>query len=222
MVPSITPIRIVIADDHPIVRKGLRDLLESREGFSVTGEAADGLEAIRLVEQLKPEVLLLDLMMPGLSGLEALRKIRRRSPSTRVIVFSMYGSEPYVLEALKGGATGFVLKDSAPADILTAIHEVCAGRHYLSPSLSEYAIEVYLAKSTESTSDPYETLTAREREVLYLAAEGRSTQETADRLFISPRTVETHRTHLMRKLGLHSQADLIHYAARRGLIDLKE
>jgi two-component system response regulator NreC len=214
--------RIALADDHPVVRHGLRAVLAAEPDFSLVGEAGDGLEATELVERLKPNVLIVDLMMPGLNGLEVTRQVCRRSPETRVIVLSIHANEAYVMEALKKGAAGYVLKDSSASDLVQAIREVAAGRRYLSRQLSEGAIEAYVQKAEATTLDIYETLTAREREVLQLAAEGRSSSEIAERLAISPRTAETHRANLMRKLGLHTQTDLIRYAFRRGIIPIED
>jgi two-component system response regulator NreC len=211
---------IVLADDHHVVRQGLRRLLEAEPDFRIVGEAGDGLETVQLVERLQPEVLVLDLMMPSLNGLEVTRQVGQRSPQTRVIVLSMHSSEAYVLEALRHGAAGYVLKASSAADLIKAVREVTAGRHYLSPPLSQHAIEAYIQKAKDATLDKYETLTTREREVLHLAAEGYSNPEVAERLSISPYTAMTHRANLMRKLGLHSQTDLVRYALQRGIIPM--
>jgi len=213
-------ITIVLADDHHVVRQGLRALLEGESEFSVVGEASEGLEVIKLVERLKPTILLLDLMMPGLNGLEVTRQVRQRWPETRVLILSMHANEAYVLEALRSGAAGYVLKDASAADLIQAVHEVAAGRRYLSPPLSERAIEAYVQRAEVASADDYETLSTREREVLQLAAEGRTNAEIAARLFISPRTVETHRANLMRKLGLHNQTELVRYAIQRGIIPM--
>ncbi|HEV3163169.1 MAG TPA: response regulator transcription factor [Isosphaeraceae bacterium] len=212
---------ILLADDHHVVRQGLRALLEAEPGFSIAGEAADGLQAADLVERLKPDVLVVDLMMPGLNGLEVTRQVSKRSPQTRVILLSMHANEGYVLEALRHGATAYVLKDCTAAELVRAVHEVICGRRYLSPPLSERAIESYLLKAEETPLDIYNTLTGREREVLQLAAEGHSNAEISARLFISPRTVEIHRANLMRKLGLRNQTDLIRFALRRGIVPLE-
>ncbi len=212
---------VLIADDHAIVRQGLRALIEADKDFQLVGEAADGLEAVRLVESLKPNLLIVDLMMPGLNGLEVARQTKEISPVTRIVVLSMYSDEAYVLEALRKGATGYVLKDAQSTDLLKALHAVAGGQHYLSPPLSERAIEVYARKAGSATLDLFETLTKREREVLQLAAEGLSQNEIAARLSISPRTSETHRANLMRKLGLQNQTDLVRFAIRRGIVPLE-
>ena len=212
---------IVLADDHRIVREGFKALLASESDFSIVGETGNGLEAIRLVEQVKPDVLVLDLMMPGLNGLEVTRQIKQHGLDTRIIVLSMHANEAYVLEALRNGASAYILKDSSSADLVLAVREVVAGRRYLSPPLSEPAIEAYVQKAKNAeTRDIYETLTAREREVLQLSAEGFTSSEIAARLFISPRTVETHRANVMHKLSLRSQTDLIRYALQRGILPL--
>jgi DNA-binding NarL/FixJ family response regulator len=214
-------VTIILADDHHIMRQGLRMLLEAEEDFRVVAEAGDGREATRLAERFTPDILIVDVMMPGLNGLEVTRQVGKRSPHTRVIMLSMYSNEAYVLEALRNGAAGYVLKEASATDLIRAVREVIAGRRYLSPPLSEHAIEAYVQKAQDELLDPYKTLTTREREVLQLAAEGRTNADIAAALFVSPRTVETHRAHLMHKLGLHSQADLIRYALRRGILPLE-
>jgi DNA-binding NarL/FixJ family response regulator len=213
-------ITAILADDHPIVRQGLRALLEG-SGCRVVGEADDGLVALDLVARLRPDVALVDLTMPGLGGLEVVRRLRRDAPETRAIVLSQHADEPYVLEALRGGAAGYILKSSATAHLVDAIRSVVAGRRYLCPPLADRAIDAYLAlaEGEQQPPDRYALLTAREREVLHLAAEGHSNAEIGDRLAISPRTAETHRTNLQRKLGLKSQTDLVRYAVARGLIE---
>lgn len=209
---------IVLADDHHLVRQGLRALLEAQPDFRIIGEAGDGLETARLVERLRPDVLVLDLMMPGLRGLEVAGQISRRSPKTRVVMLSMYGNEAYVLEALRNGAAGYVLKNAHATELVQAVREVASGRSYLSPPLSRRAIEAYIKKAKGVPLDLYETLTTREKEVLHLAAEGHSNPEIGKRLFISPRTVEIHRANVMRKLGVRTQTDLIRYALQRGIL----
>ncbi len=218
----MTRTTVVLADDHHIVRQGLRAVLEAEGDFSVIGEEADGLKVVALVERLRPGVLLLDLQMPGLNGLEIARQIAQRGLKTRVVILSMHANETYVLDALRHGAAGYVLKDANPAEVVEAVREVGAGRRYLSRSLSERAIDAYTQKAHDVPPDAYDTLTTREREILHLAAESSSATEIAARLGISPRTVETHRENLMRKLGLQSQTDLIRYALRRGILPLNE
>jgi DNA-binding NarL/FixJ family response regulator len=210
--------RIVLADDHPIVRQGLRSLLEKEPGFSVVGEASDGLEVADLVEKTRADVLVLDLLMPGLGGLDVAREVARRSPKTRIVVLSMHSSEAFVLRALRNGASAYVLKDSSTTELVRAVRQVQAGRRYLSSRLSERAIEAYVNRADGGAVDIYETLTPREREVLHLAAEGLSNPAIGERLGISPRTAEAHRAHVMEKLGLRNRTELIAYALRRGLI----
>jgi len=214
-------ISIVLADDHPLLRRGIRSVFEAESDFAVVGEADDGLQTLRLAERLRPDVLVLDLMMPGLNGLDALPALARRCPQTRVVVLSMYSDEAYVRQALCGGACAYVLKGGDPGLLVLAVREASAGRHYLSPPLSERAIEAYLESARSGPPDPHEALTPREREVLQLAAEGHTGAEIGRRLSISPRTVEMHRANLMHKLGLRTQADLIRYALRRGVIPLQ-
>ncbi len=214
------PITIVLADDHRIVRQGLRVLLDAEPGLSVIGEASDGSEVLDLVERLQPDVLVLDLMMPGIGGLEVARRLQRVAPRTRVVVLSMYSSEVYVVEALRCGVSAYVLKDTGTAELIRAIREAMAGRHYLSPPISDRAIEAYLDKERGQAADPYGTLTPREREVLHLTIEGLTSAQTAERLGISPRTAEVHRANILHKLGLRGQADLVRYAYRRGILSV--
>jgi two-component system response regulator NreC len=211
-------ITVVLADDHPVVRRGLRALLEAEPDFQVVGEAGDGLEAIGVVNSLQPDILVLDLMMGGLNGLEVTRQVGKGSARTGVVILSMYGTESYVLEALRSGAKGYVLKEATSEELVRAVREVAMGRRYLSSSLSERAIEVYMEKTKSHEQDPYDTLSHREREVLHLAAEGCSNAEIASRLNLSRRTVEIHRANMMHKLGLRTQTDLLRYALRRGIL----
>lgn len=208
---------VIIADDHEIVRRGLRGILESEGSCKVIAEASDGLTAAQLVEKHKPTLLVLDLNMPRLHGIDVLRQVRTASPHTRVIVLSMHNDEPYVIEALRGGAMAYILKGSESQEISHALKEVLAGRRFLSGTLSEWAINALVSKPADE-SDPLQSLTQRERMVLQLAAEGHSNPEIAEKLFISPRTAETHRTNLLRKLGLQTQTDLVRFAIRKGLI----
>ena len=212
---------IILADDHNIVRQSLRLLLEAEEDFEVVGEAADGLEVAGLVERLHPDVLVLDVMMPGINGLEVTWQVRQSYPETRVVILSMHANEAYVLAALRNGADGYVLKDSSAEDLLQAVREVALGRRYLSPPFSQLSLETYLEKTQSTAVDIQDALTARERELLHLAAAGHTSAEIAAMLSISPRTAETHRANMMRKLGLHAQADLIRYALQRGIISIE-
>ncbi|MBL8170964.1 MAG: response regulator transcription factor [Acidobacteria bacterium] len=207
---------IVLADDHPFVRQGLRAVLQAEKEFQLLGEAENGLDAVRLVERLRPQVLIVDLMMPGLHGLQVTREVSKTG--TQVVVLSMQADEPYVLEALRNGAKAYVMKDAPPQELILALREAAAGRRYLSSPLTERAIEIFRKASLEVPIDAYETLSDREREVLQLTAEGLSSTQIAERLFIGARTVETHRINLMRKLGLHNQTEMIRYAVRRGIV----
>jgi two-component system, NarL family, response regulator NreC len=215
-------VQIILADEQAVVRQGARLLLEAQPDFQVVAEAADGFAAITEVKTRRPDVLIMGLMMPSLSGLEVTRRVRQQEPETGIVILSMYSDESYILEALENGAAGYVLKGSPTDYLLRAVREVAVGRHYLSPPLSEYAIDAYLRQAHTAALDPYESLTAREREVLRLAAQGHSSSDIAARLFISPRTVESHRANLMRKLGLHNQTDLVHYVLRRGILTLSQ
>jgi two-component system, NarL family, response regulator NreC len=209
---------IVLADDHQILRQGLRKLLEEETGFQVIGETGDGIEAAEMVEKLKPDILVVDMVMPGLNGLDVIRSVRQRSEQTRIIVLSMHANEAYVVEALRQGASGYLLKESSSTELIRAVHEVVAGHRYLSPSLAERALNAYVEKVGQSVTDPYDMLTERERQVLHLAAEGHSNADIAERLSIGVRTVETHRSNLLHKLGLKNQNELIRYAIERGLL----
>ncbi len=215
-------IRIVLADDHALVRQGLRALLEAEPGFTIVGEAADGPEALSVVRRLRPDVLVVDVVMPGLGGLEVARRVRRLSERTRIVMLSMYSNEAYVAEALRNGAAAYVLKCSSVVELVRAIREVMAGQHYLSPPLSEEAVEEYVQRVRDSARDPYETLTAREREVCHLAVRGLSNPQVAARLHVSTRTVESHRASLLGKLGLRGQTDLVRFAMRSGLLPTDE
>jgi two-component system, NarL family, response regulator NreC len=211
------PQTIVLADDHPIVRQGLRAVLDAEPDYEIVGEASDGLETLAVVERLKPSILIVDVMMPGLNGLEVTRRVVERFPHTRVMVLSIHADEAHVLEALRYGAAGYALKDVDLADLIRGLREVAAGHRYLSPPLSERAIDAY-AKRAAASDSADETLTPREREILQLVAEGHTNAEIGLRLGISPRTVEVHRANLLHKLNLRTPADVIRYAIRRGLL----
>ncbi len=205
--------RVLVADDHPVVRQGLKSLL-TREGFSVVAEAADGREALRQVEALHPEVALLDLGMPGLNGLDAAREIMQSSAGTKVVILTQHTEEPYILEALRAGVHGYVLKSQSVSDVVQAIRDVTRGKLYVSPAISEVVVSAYRGQSRL----PADLLTTREREVLQLVAEGKSTKMIAEILGIAQKTAESHRSHLMVKLGIHQVAGLVRYAVRRGLV----
>ncbi|OLC54647.1 MAG: DNA-binding response regulator [Acidobacteria bacterium 13_1_40CM_4_69_4] len=207
------PIQVLLADDHQIVRQGLRAMLE-HEGFKVVGEAGDGREAIHLAETTHPDVVILDLAMPALNGLDAARDILRNSPRAKAILLTMHTEDPYVLEALRAGISGYVLKTQATIDLVQAIREVTRGAIYLSPGVSKTVVDAYRSKS-DLPPDP---LSPREREVLQLVAEGKTTKEVAALLGVSVKTAESHRTRIMSKLGIHETAGLVRYAIRRGIV----
>ena len=210
-------VKILLVDDHPVVRQGLRQVLESNPDFSVVGEAADGKGALELAVQMAPDVAILDLALPGLNGLEVARRIQQRQPATRILILSMHNNEAYVMDALQKGILGYVLKESATKDLIHAVEEVAAGRRYLSPPLSEHGIQEYADRTNSSSLDPYDALTDREREVLHMLVEGQNRGDIAAGLSISPRTFDTHRTNLMRKLNLSSHTELIRFAMQRGI-----
>ena len=199
------------------MRQGLRALLNEQPDISVVGEAADGPEATQLVERLKPDVLVVDMMMGVMSGIEVTRSVRKLSPKTCVVILSMHADEGYVLEALRAGAKAYVLKDSIADDLLHAMREAILGRRYLSHPLSEQVIEGYLQKEEGAALKPHERLTVREREVLHMLAQGLNNEEIAVRLSVSRRTVEVHRAHVMHKLGVHNQVQLLRYAIQAGI-----
>lgn len=206
-------LHILLADDHLIVRQGLKMLLE-REGFDVVGEACDGREAVRLAQELSPDIALLDLAMPQLNGVDAGRAILQSSPKTKVILLTMHTENHYVLDALRAGIKGYVLKTKASEELVQAIQEVSLGKLYLTPGVSEVVVQAYLAK----TDLPPEPLSLREREVLQLIAEGKTTKEVAVVLGISVKTAESHRTRMMEKLNVHETASLVRYAIKRGIV----
>jgi DNA-binding NarL/FixJ family response regulator len=215
-------ISIVLADDHDFTRRGVKARLEMEPDFRIIAEAGNGLEVPKLVEDLQPDILILDVIMPGLNGLEVTRRVCDLGPKTRVIILSMYDNEAYVLEALWAGAKAYILKRSDSDKLVHAIRESLAGGHYLDPMLYGRAIEAYIEKARHTVLDLYETLTRREREALHLAAQGHTNAEISAELCISQRTAESHRANAMRKLGLNSQIDLIRYAMRRGIIQPEE
>ena len=211
--------RVVIAEDHAILREGLRALLSSHPNLEVVGEAEDGREAIRCIDQLMPEVVLMDLSMPKMNGMEALREIKRRHPNTKVLTLTVHKTEEYILAALQAGADGYVLKDATSNELLMAIGSVISGKRYLSPGVSERVIEGYIeGKRTLEQKSSWDSLTQREREILKLVAEGYKNKEIAEQLYISVKTVEKHRANLMKKLDLHSASALTAYAIERGLV----
>jgi DNA-binding NarL/FixJ family response regulator len=213
------PVRILLADDHTVVRKGLRLLLESVPEFQVIADAADGRDAVSLVEQHRPDVVVMDVAMPILNGIEAARQITGKLPSTAIVFLSMHGDESYVLRALKAGARAYLLKDSAEYDLIQAVKAVSEGKAFFSPAISKMLVEDYMRQMQErGVEDSFELLTTREREVLQLLAEGKNNKDVASLLNLSLYTVETHRSNIFQKLNLHSQAELILYAIRKGVI----
>jgi DNA-binding NarL/FixJ family response regulator len=214
-----TVIRIILADDHTVMRSGLRLLLERQPNLQVVGEAADGRAAVELAASEKPDVVVMDIAMPHLNGVEAARQIAIRSPHTAIAILSMHSDESYVIRSLKAGARAYLLKDSAEADLIAAIHAITEGKSYFSPAVRDLLKEDYMRQLDEAgAEDSYELLTTREREVLQLVAEGKSNKEVANLLNLSLYTVETHRTHILQKLNLHSVPELILYAVRKGII----
>jgi DNA-binding NarL/FixJ family response regulator len=214
-------IRVLLADDHTIVRQGVRLCLEAMGDIEVVAEAEDGQAAVSLATQLRPDVAVVDLTMPRLNGVEAIRQIKRDVPSVEVVVLSVHDSEAYVVQALRAGAAGYVLKRNAATELAEAIRAAHDGQAYLHPSIARRVIDDYLSRihaSEDAVSEPHERLTPREREVLQLAAEGHSTRAIAGLLCLSTKTVEHHRASLMTKLGLHGQTELVKYAIRAGLV----
>jgi len=213
------PIRILLADDHPVVRDGLRALLEREADMSIVAEAADGRETVRLAEEQSPDVVIMDLAMPIMNGIEATRRIVAKSPHTAVVILSMHQDESYVLGSLNAGAKGYLLKDSMRREVIEAVRAVSQGRSFLTRKVSAMLQEDYISQlRRRGLEDSYELLTDREREILQLIAEGRANKEVASLLNISLTTVETHRTHILQKLDLHSVPELILYAVRKGII----
>ncbi len=211
-------VKIMIVDDHAVVRHGLKLLLEAERGFEVVGESGDGFEAVRQAEALKPEVMIVDLMLNGLNGIEVTRQVSKAGKS-RIIIFSLYGNEHYVLDAMRAGAMAYVLKDCDLTELLRAIRQVMAGHRYLCSQLTDLVVDIYAQSGKAAKKDPYETLTVREREVLHLAAQGYTNSEIAGRLHISRRTVEIHRANMIRKLGLRvPHVNLARYAVERGFV----
>ena len=210
--------RILLAEDQQVVRQALRCLIEREADLEVVGEAADGLEVLPLVERLKPDVLITDVAMPGLYGLEVTRRVRELTPGTAVVILSRYLNEWYVTEALRSGALAYVVRQSDSGELLRAIRSAARGRHYLGSPLNQGVIDVWMARAARRVRDPYDTLTSREREILQLVAEGYSSTGIARRLAISARTAEAHRANAMRKLRLRNQAALIRYALSRGVL----
>lgn len=213
----MTPIRVVLADDHALVRAGIRSMLKAIAGIEVVAEAGDGHEVIRLVNSLQPRLVLMDIAMPGLNGLEATARIVKSHPRTAVLILSMHATEEYALQALRAGASGYLLKDAAPAELELALAAVARGETYLSPAISRHVITDYRRRIVDQ-ADPLERLTSRHREVLQLIAEGRTTKEIAAKLEVSVKTIEKQRAQLMERLDIHDVPGLVRFAVRLGLI----
>lgn len=216
---TMARIRILLADDHTLVRQGLRRVLEESPDWEVVAEAGDGREAVRQAEELKPDVAIVDIAMPLLNGIEVTRQIVKRSPATRILVLTMHSDEAYVNQILQSGATGYLLKDSADVDLIQAVSAVAKGQSFFSPAVARVMLDDYTRQLADrGITDRYESLSDREREIFQLIAEGKANKEIAVILSISPSTVETHRARIMEKLDLHSAAEIVLYAVRRGVI----
>jgi len=213
----VDKISVLIADDHRVVRDGLSKILESCNDIQVVGEASNGLEVLRKVSDLNPNVVLLDISMPKLSGLEVARRIKKEHPSIKIVILSMHEEEEYALKMVRIGVSGYLIKDSAAREVIEAIRCAYGGKAFFSPQVSRVLAESY-RETAPAKDDPYERLNDREREVLQLIAEGHSNKEISNILFISPKTVDNHRTNLMRKLDIHTTADLVRWATKRGLV----
>ena len=215
----MSELRIVLGEDHTIVRHGLRKILEGEPGWTVVGEAADGRDAVRLIVETQPDAAILDISMPFLNGIEATRQVARRAPQVPVLILSMHADEAYIIQALQAGAKGYLLKDSADAELIRAVAAVVAGKSFFSPAVAQVMLGDYVRHlAQKGIVDRYESLSEREREILQLIAEGHSNKEVAELLRVSPTTVETHRGHILQKLDLHGTADIVLYAVRRGII----
>jgi two-component system response regulator NreC len=212
--------RILLADDHTILRAGLKMMLNAQPDMDVVGEAQDGRQAIQEAQRLQPDIVLMDITMPDMNGIEATRQIKRNIPNVRVLILTMHEHDEYVFQALRAGASGYMLKEAADTELITALHVVQSGQFYLSPAAQSVMVGDYLQRvRTGEEKDSYSSLTEREREILKLVAEGYTNNQIAEQLVISPKTVDTHRTHIMDKLNLHSRAELVKYAMRRGLLE---
>jgi len=215
----MSPIKILLADDHAVMRTGLRLVLERQNDFEVVAEASDGRQAVALTQQHEPNVVVMDITMPNLNGIEAARQITGSLPQTCVVILSMHSDEAYVLRALKAGARGYLLKESAESDLIDAVRAVSSGKAFFSPAVSRMLVEDYIRQLQDrEIEDSYELLTTREREILQLIAEGKSNKDIANILNLSLYTIETHRGNLMEKLNLHTVPELILYAVRKGVI----
>jgi two-component system response regulator NreC len=216
-------ISVLLAEDHTMMRQGLRSLLEAEPDIEVIGEAEDGREALQKVQALQPDVVVMDITMPGLNGVEATRQIKKRLPHIKVLVLTMHTAKTYVFQLLRAGVSGYLVKQAAVSELVLAIRTVYQGDSFLSSAISQTVIEEFVRQTgANAEPEPYDTLTDREREVLQLVAEGHSSREIAALLFISPKTVRVHRSNLLEKLGFHSTAELTQYAVQKGIISLDE
>jgi two-component system response regulator NreC len=214
-----TGVRILLADDHTLLRQGLRKILQERPDWEVVAEAGDGREAVRLTLAVRPDIAILDIGMPLLNGIEATRQIVRRLPDIHVLILSMHANEAYIIKALKAGAKGYLLKDSADTDLIRGVAAVASGKSFFSPAVAKVMLDDYVRHLTEKgIADRFDSLSEREREIFQLVAEGHSNKEIAELLSVSPTTVETHRAHILQKLDVHNTAELVLYAVRRGVI----
>jgi two-component system response regulator NreC len=214
-------VRLLIADDHKIFRQGIKKLLEEEQDLQVVGEAADGREVVKKATELKPDIILMDIAMANLNGLEATKQIKKVLPESKIIMLTMHKNEEYVLQSFQAGASGYILKEGAVEELVSAIRSIYADKSFLSPTVSKTLVDAYLRKmETGKTETPFDLLTDREREVLQLIAEGFTNREVAKQLFISVKTVEAHRAHIMQKLNIHDIAKLVKYAIQKGLVDL--
>ncbi|MBA2284033.1 MAG: response regulator transcription factor [Ktedonobacteraceae bacterium] len=213
-------IRILLADDHTILRAGLKMMLNAQPDMEVVGEAHDGRQAIHEAQRLQPDIVLMDITMPDINGIEATRQLKKLLPEARVLILTMHENDEYIFQALRAGASGYLLKEAADTDLIYALHIIQSGQFYLSPIAQSVMVGDYLQRvRAGEEKDSYSSLTEREREILKLVAEGFTNNKIAERLIISPKTVDTHRTHIMDKLNLHSRAELVKYAMRRGLLE---
>jgi two-component system response regulator NreC len=210
--------KVVLVDDHAILRDGLREVLNKEPGITVVGEGEDGRQALELVEQLKPDVVVMDIAMPNLNGAEATRQIKRRWPQVRVVILTMHENQQYLIQIINAGATGCVLKRAAGTELVSAVRAAARGESYFSPAIASMVLEDYRLRLARDTTDPAELLTEREREVLQLVAEGKTNKEIAESLVVSIKTVQTHRAHIMEKLNAHDRTDLVKHAIRMGMI----
>jgi len=217
---STMKIRILLADDHTILRAGLKMMLNAQPDMEIVGEAQDGRQSMQEAQRLQPDIILMDITMPDMNGIEATKQIKKLLPEIKILILTMHEHDEYIFQALRAGASGYMLKEAADTELISAIHIIQSGQFYLSPTAQSVMVGDYLQRlRTGEDKDSYSSLTEREREILKLVAEGYTNNQIAERLVISPKTVDTHRTHIMDKLNLHSRAELVKYAMRRGLLE---